>query len=109
VGLTEGLLGLLAALAADVPEITSAITALVHHEHAVGAGVVIGSNVFNLASPIGPGAVVAGLISLHRRVVVLGGVFAVPIAAVCLLAVLGLLGAIVAFAVSATTLSLYAV
>src|SRR5262245_38098820 len=83
-GLTEGLLGLVAALAADVPEITSAITALAHHEHAVGAGVVIGSNVFNLAALIGLGAIVAGIIRLHRRVVVLGGVFALPIALVCL-------------------------
>ena len=108
-GLTEGLLGLVAAFAADVPEITSAITALAHHEHAVGAGVVIGSNVFNLAALIGLGAVVAGVIRLHRRVVVLGGAFAMPIAAVCLLAVLGILGAPAAFAVSAATLALYAV
>jgi cation:H+ antiporter len=108
-GLTEGLLGLVAALAADVPEITSSITALAHHQHAVGAGVVIGSNVFNLAALIGLGAVVAGLINLHRRVVVLGGVFALPIAAVCLLAVLGVLGAAVAFVISATTLAVYGV
>jgi len=109
VGLTEGLLGLLAALAADVPEITSAITALAHHEHAVGAGVVIGSNVFNLAALIGLGAVVAGLVRLHRRVVVLGGVFAMPIAIVCLLAVVGVLPAVPAFIVSSVTLVLYAV
>jgi cation:H+ antiporter len=108
-GLTEGLLGLVAALAADVPEITSSFTALAHHEHAVGAGVVIGSNVFNLAALIGLGAVVAGLIRLHRRVVVLGGAFALPIAVVCLLAVQGSLDTIAAFVISAATLALYAV
>ncbi len=107
-GLAEGLLGLLAALAADVPEITSAFTALAHHEHAVGAGVVIGSNVFNLAALIGLGAVVAGLVRLHRRVVVLGGLFAMPIAIVCLLAVVGVLGAVPAFILSAVMLAVYA-
>ena len=50
----------------------------------LGAGVVIGSNVFNLAALLGLGAVVAGRIGLHRRVVVLGGVVAMWVAAVCL-------------------------
>src|SRR5438874_1015409 len=35
-GLSEALLGVLAALAADAPEITAAVTALVHHEPRVG-------------------------------------------------------------------------
>ena len=38
-GFSEALLGLVAALAADAPEITSSVTALVHHERAVGAGI----------------------------------------------------------------------
>ena len=49
------------------------ITALVHHQATVGAGVVLGSNVFNLAALLGLGAVVAGNISLHRKVVVFSG------------------------------------
>jgi len=53
-GLSEALLGMVAALAADAPEITSAVTALAHHQQKVGAGVIIGSNVFNLAALIGP-------------------------------------------------------
>ena len=53
-GLSEALLGMVAALAADAPEITSAITALVNHQQRIGAGVVIGSNVFNLAGLLGP-------------------------------------------------------
>src|ERR1039457_2005618 len=56
-GLSEALLGLLAALAADTPEITAAVTALTHHQLAVGSGVVIGSNAFNLAALLGLGAV----------------------------------------------------
>jgi len=88
-GLSEALLGMVAALAADAPEITSAITALANGQQRVGAGVVIGSNVFNLAALLGLGALVAGRINLHRRVVVLGGTVALWIAAVCLLTILG--------------------
>ena len=40
-GLSEALLGMVAALAADAPEITASITALVHHQATVGAGVVL--------------------------------------------------------------------
>jgi cation:H+ antiporter len=90
-GLSEGLLGVIAALAADAPEVTAAITALAHHQQHVGAGVVIGSNVFNLAALLGLGAVVAGRIALHRKVVVLSGVVAAWIAVACVLVVLGLL------------------
>src|SRR6266568_9036396 len=57
-GLPEALLGLLTALAADAPEISSAIVALVQHEHAVAVGVVVGSNAFNLAAMLGLSAVV---------------------------------------------------
>ncbi len=89
-GLSEALLGLLAALAADAPEITSAVAALAAGQRAVGAGVVIGSNVFNLAALLGLGAVVAGSIALHRRVVLLGGVVGLWVAAICLITVLGL-------------------
>jgi cation:H+ antiporter len=86
-GLSEALLGLVAALAADAPEITAAVTSLLQHERTIGAGVVLGSNVFNLAALLGLGAVVAGGIALHRRVVVLGGAVALFMATVCVLTV----------------------
>ena len=89
-GMSEALLGLLAALAADAPEITSAVAARAAGPRTVGAGVVIGSNVFNLAALLGLGAVVAGSIALHRRVVLLGGVVGLWVAAICLITVLGL-------------------
>jgi len=92
-GLSEGLLGVLAALAGDAPEITAAVTALATHQNKVGAGVIIGSNVFNLAALLGLGAVVAGRIALHRRVILLGGVVGVWMAVVCLVMVLGLIPA----------------
>ena len=98
-GLTEALLGMVAALAADAPEITASITALVHHQPTVGAGVVLGSNVFNLAALLGLGAVVAGRISLHRKVVLFSGAVAMVIGAACLLSVGGQLSAGVGLAV----------
>lgn len=72
--LSEAGLGLLVALAADSPEITSAITASVRGEREIGAGVVLGSNVFNLAVLLGLSAIVAGRIAFHRRVVALEGI-----------------------------------
>jgi cation:H+ antiporter len=92
-GLADALLGVIAALAADAPEITSAITALSGHQGTVGAGVVLGSNVFNLAALLGVSALVAGRIMLHRRVVLLSGAVAAWVALVTLLAVVGLLPA----------------
>jgi len=90
-GLSEALLGIVAALAADAPEITAAVSALAGHQQRVGAGVVLGSNVFNLAALLGLGAVVAGRIGLHRKVVALGGAVAMWVAVVCLAVVVGLL------------------
>jgi cation:H+ antiporter len=88
-GLTEGLLGVLAALAADAPDVTAANSALAGHHAHIGSGVVIGSNVFNLAALLGVAALVAGGIALHRRVIVLEGVIAMAIAAICVLVVVG--------------------
>jgi cation:H+ antiporter len=88
-GLSEGLLGMLAALAADAPEITAAVTALAHHDQRIGAGVVIGSNVFNLAALIGLAGVVAGRVALHPRVIELAGAVALWIAAASLAVVGG--------------------
>jgi cation:H+ antiporter len=86
-GFSEALLGLAAALAADTPEITSAVTALARGQAGVGTGVVIGSNVFNLAALLGLAAAVAGGIAFHRRVVLLAGVPGIWVAAVSLLVV----------------------
>ena len=88
-GLSEAMLGLLAALAADAPEVSAAVSALSHGQRDVGVGVILGSNVFNLAALLGLGAVVAGRIALHRRVVVLEGIVALWIAAVAVAVVAG--------------------
>lgn len=91
-GASEALLGLFSALAADAPEITSAVSALSQHRGAVGTGVVFGSNVFNLAALLGLGSVVAGVISLHRRVVVFQGALAIWVALVSVVTVAGVVG-----------------
>ena len=89
IGLSEALLGMLAALAADAPEITAAVSALAGHHTQIGAGVVIGSNVFNLAALLGLASVVQGRIALHRRVIVFEGTVAMLLAVICLAVVAG--------------------
>ena len=106
-GLSEGLLGLVAALAADAPEITSAVTAVAHHQQRVGAGVIIGSNVFNLAALLGLGALVAGRIGLHRKVVALGGAVALWVAGVSLAVVLGAIPAVAGLVLALAVAALY--
>ena len=108
-GLTEGLLGVLAALAADAPEITSSVTALSQHQRTIGAGVVIGSNVFNLAALLGLGSLVAGFVALHRRVVLLGGAVGLWIAACSVAAVSGVIPVALALALALVVLGPYMV
>jgi cation:H+ antiporter len=79
-GVTEAVLGLAAAVAADAPEITSAVTALARGQHDVGVGVVLGANCFQLAALLGLGALAAGGIRLDRAVVVFEGVAAIWLA-----------------------------
>ena len=85
--LSEAILGLVVALAADSPEISSAVTASIRGQTTIGAGVVLGSNVFNLAALLGLGAIVAGRIVLHRKVVVLEGTTALWVAGMTLIVV----------------------
>lgn len=72
-GLPEALVGLLTALAADGPEISSALVALAKGEHGVGVGVVLGSNAFNLAAMIGLSALLGGAVALRRRALAIEG------------------------------------
>jgi cation:H+ antiporter len=90
-GFSESALGMLAALAADAPEITAAVTALARNDQRVGAGVVLGSNVFNLAALIGLSGVIAGQIALHRKVIELAGAVALWISAAALAVISGAL------------------
>ncbi|HVH51188.1 MAG TPA: hypothetical protein VM690_03515 [Gaiellaceae bacterium] len=85
-GLPEALLGLLTAAGADAPELASAITAIATGDKKVGLGVVVGSNVFNLAAMLGLSALVAGSVQLQRRTLALEGGIALGVTgAICLL------------------------
>ena len=72
--LSEGLIGLLTALGADGPEICSAIIALRAGYHDVGVGVILGSNIFNLAALLGLCAIVVGHLRVGRHGLILDGV-----------------------------------
>ena len=105
----EAVLGIVAALAADAPEITAAVSAMLSHDQRVGAGVVLGSNVFNLAALLGLSAVVAGRIELHRNVVVLGGTVAVWVAVISACVLAGWLPAAAGLALAAVGVAMYVV
>ncbi len=92
-GLPEALLGLLTALAADAPEISSAIAALLQNEHAIAVGVVVGSNAFNLAAMLGVSAVVAGRVRARHETLELEAFVGLWLLAVMLAVVAGGLGA----------------
>lgn len=90
--LSEGVQGLLTALGADAPELASAVIALAAGSREVGLGVVLGSNLFNLAALLGLSALVAGELLLHRAALVLDGgvgLVALALAGVLLSGVVG--------------------
>ena len=72
-GFPEALIGLLTAVAADGPEIWSALFALAKGAHDVGVGVLVGSNGFNLAAMIGVSALVTGRVRLARETLLFEG------------------------------------
>ena len=64
---------MLAALGAATPEISSAVTALFVKQHDVGVGIIIGSNIFNLAALLGLCALLAGRLPLRRQAMIFNG------------------------------------
>jgi cation:H+ antiporter len=72
-GVPEALVGVLTALAADSPEISSALIALAKGAHGASFGVVVGSNVFNLAAMIGMTALLVGSVRLRREALLIEG------------------------------------
>jgi cation:H+ antiporter len=71
--LSGGLLGMITALAANTPEISSAVTALFSGQHDVGVGIIIGSSIFNLAALLGVSALIAGRLIVKRQGVIFNG------------------------------------
>jgi cation:H+ antiporter len=82
-GLSGALLGLITAIGADSPEISSTATALLSGRHELALGVIFGSNIFNIAAMLGVGAVVTGYIRISFGGLIFNGsvAFAVTLAA----------------------------
>ena len=91
--LPEALIGLLTAVAADAPELSSAVAALVTGAQAVGVGVVVGSNVFNIAAMLGLSALVVGRVRLAPEALALEGGVALGVTVVVALLAFGVLPA----------------
>src|SRR5947199_8876113 len=95
-GFSEALLGMVTALGADAPEIASAVPAIVAGHEDTGVGVVVGSNVFNIAGLLGVSALIAGPVRIHAHGLALTGGVAIAVAMVGGLVAVGVLpGAVV--------------
>ncbi|MGA7987140.1 MAG: hypothetical protein WCB51_01940 [Candidatus Dormiibacterota bacterium] len=70
-GLLGGLVGLIVALCADSPEISSSVAAMANGSASTAAGVVFGSNIFNIAVLLGGAALARGELRVHRSVLTL--------------------------------------
>jgi cation:H+ antiporter len=90
-GFSEALLGIVTALGADAPEIASAVAALVAGHEDTGVGVVVGSNVFNIAGLLGLSALIAGPVRIHPHGLALTGGVAIAVALVGALVAVGVL------------------
>ncbi len=108
-GFSEGLLGLLAALGADSPELSSAVIAIAAGAGTVGVGVVIGSNLFNLAALLGLSAFVAGGVLIRRAPLILDAAVGVFVIAVAALMVAELVPPLAAVAILAPVVGAYVV
>ena len=91
--LPESLIGVLTAAGADAPELSSAVVALATGANAVGLGVVVGSNVFNIAAMLGLSAVVVGRVRLAPEALALEGGVALAVTVIVALLVFGVLPA----------------
>ena len=92
-GLAAGLLGLITALGADAPEIASASSAVFAGARDVGVGVILGSNLFNLAALLGLPGLLVGRLTFPRFVPVADGTANLLVTVVAAGLLLGLLPA----------------
>jgi cation:H+ antiporter len=106
-GFPEVLIGLLSALAADGPEISSALFALIRGERGVSVGVLVGSNVFNLAAMIGLTGLLAGSVRLSRDTLLLEGMAGACVMLIGVAVLLDWLAPVLAVALTACVLIPY--
>lgn len=107
VNLLPGILGLISALGADSPEISSSISAMLAGSHDTSVGVMIGSNLFNLAGLMGFSAILAGRLRLHRSVTAFNGVISLLATGIVALLVLHVLSPILSISLLGGTLLFY--
>jgi cation:H+ antiporter len=93
--LSGGLLGMISALGADTPEISSAVTALFVGQQGIGVGIVIGSNIFNLAALLGLSALFVGRLTIRRQGIIFNGVTSLIVILVLILIIFGLISPLV--------------
>lgn len=68
-----GVVGLLAAAGADGPEVSASIIALLAGSHDVSLGVILGSNLFNLAALLGLPVALLGYVAVQRYGLLVNG------------------------------------
>jgi cation:H+ antiporter len=108
-GFSEALLGIVTAIGADAPEISSAVAALVTGHEQTGVGVVVGSNVFNIAALLGLSAIIAGRVRLHAHGLALNGGVALAVALIGALLAIDVLTAAVAIVLTLVVVVPYVV
>ena len=106
-GFSEALLGILTALGADAPEIASAVSAIVAGHEDTGVGVVVGSNVFNIAGLLGLSALIAGPVRIHAHGLALTGGVALVVAVIGGLVAVDVLPGAVGLVLALLTLAPY--
>lgn len=108
-GFSEGLVGLLAALAADSPELSSAVIAILAGAGNVGVGVIVGSNLFNIAALLGLSAIVAGGVRIRRAPLILDAGMGLLVLAVAGFMVAGVLSPVAAALIVIPVAGLYVI
>jgi cation:H+ antiporter len=88
-GLSEVSIGLLTAVAADGPEVSSAVVALIKGAHAASVGVIVGSNTFNLAAMLGVSVLLAGSVAVPHKTLLLEGTTGLLVTAIVVALLLG--------------------
>jgi cation:H+ antiporter len=106
-GFPEAMIGLLTALAADGPEISSALFALAKGAHSASVGVLVGSNAFNLAAMVGLTGVLAGSVLLPREALWLEGAVGAAVTGIASALLLGWIAPAVAALLAAAVVAPY--
>jgi cation:H+ antiporter len=108
-GFPETLVGLLTAVAADGPEVSSALVALFKGAHDVSVGLLVGSNAFNFAAMIGISGLVAGHVRLRGETLLLESTVGVVITAIAAAVLLRWLAPVLGVLVAAVVVAAYLV